>query len=578
MAAGSRGLAHSIGLGDATITANLSGLSGSTTLSVSSAVLVSLAVTPSDPSIALGTSQAFAATGTFSDGSIQDLTHEAVWASSDASAQISNAAGSQGLAQSIAAGTATISATHSGLGGSTTLTISSAVLSSLSVTPALPVIALGTAQAFTATGTFTDGSVQDLTAQVAWSSSDAAVATVSNAAGEKGVASSTALGSTTISAELAGIGGSMTLTVSSASLASIEVTPSHPSAALGTTLTFVATGIYTDSSMQDLTSAVTWTTSSPAVATVSNADASRGLATTVAIGSTTITATLGDKSGSTTFTVSAANLVAIAVSPDVAALARGTSQAFTALGVLSDGTRQDLTEQVTWSSSDEAVATVSNTAGNRGLVIGLHVGNITISAAFSGVSGSAALEVSAATLDSIDISPFVVSIAKGTQLQFSASGNYSDGSTQDLTPLVSWSTSNAAVAAISNAAGSQGRATGVSAGSATITAALAGVTGSLDLVVTAALLDSIQLLPANPSVPAGSGCTFRATGTYSDGSTQDITQLVTWSSSDGSVATVSNAAGSHGFVQSVGGGTAQIGATRSACRRSAPIATDRAGT
>jgi uncharacterized protein YjdB len=560
---GSHGLAHSVGVGDTTITATLSGKSGSTTLTVTGAALVSVDVTPANPSIALGTSQPFAATGTFSDGTIQDLTNEVTWSSSAAAAEISNDAGTHGLAESTAVGSTTISATHSGIVGSTTLTISSATLASISVMPALPVIALGTTQAFTATGAFTDGSVQDLTAQAAWTSSDPTVATVANAAEKKGVASSIALGSTTISAQLSGVSGSTMLAVSGATLVSIDVTPSHPSAALGTTQAFAATGIYTDSSTHDLTDAVTWTTSDPAVATVSNAQGSRGLATTMAVGSATITAALGAKSGSTILTVSGAALVAISVSPDTVALAEGTSQTLSALGLLSDGSRQDLTDQVTWSSSDNSIATVSNADGSRGLVIGTAVGSVTIVASFSGVSGSATVDVSAATLVSIDITPFVMSIAKGTELQFSALGNYSDGSTQDLTTQVTWSTSDAGIAAISNAAGSQGLVTGAGIGTATITAEMWGVVESVQLGVTDALLESIQVTPANPSVPVGTGFTFQATGIFSDTGTQDITQLVTWSSSDAAVATISNASGSKGFVRGVGGGTTQITATLS---------------
>jgi hypothetical protein len=561
--AGSQGLAHSAGIGDTAITASLSGVSGWTTLTVSSAVLVSLEVTPTAPSIALGTSLAFAATGTFSDGTIQDLTAEVVWSSSAPTAQVSNAAGTQGLAQSFAVGSAMISATHSGLGGSTTLAISNATLASISVTPALPVIALGTQQAFTATGTFSDGSIQDLTAQVTWSSSAAAVASVANTAGDKGVASSIAMGSTDISAELEGISGSMTLAVSNATLVSIDVTASHPSAALGTTLAFVATGTYSDSSTQDITQVVTWTTSDAGFATVSNAEGSHGLATTVAVGSTTIAAALEGKSGSTTLTVSAADLVAIAVSPDVAALALGTSQAFTALGLLSDGTRQDLTGQVTWSSTNDSIAKISNAEGSRGHALGLGVGSVTISAEFLGISGSATLDVSSATLVSIDVTPFVLAIAKGTQLQFAAFGNYSDGSSQDLSSEVSWSSSNAGIVAISNAAGSRGLATGVGVGTATLTAALAGVVESVDLGVSAALLHTILITPADTSVPVGEGLAFLATGVFSDATAQDITQLVTWSSSDAAVATISNASGSKGFVQSVAGGLTQITATHS---------------
>lgn len=345
--AGSQGLAQSVGLGDTTITATLEGRSGSTTMTVSNAMLLTVEVTPTNPAIALGTSQQFVATGAFSDGTTQDLSMEVVWSSSDASAQISNLPGTQGLTNSVAVGSATISATLAGVTGATTLTISDATLSSIEVTPSLPEIALGGTQAFAATGIFTDGSVQDMTEQVEWSSSVESTATIGNGAADKGLATSTAMGVTTISATFSGLTGSTTLTVSNATLASIDITPSHPSAALGTTQAFVATGTYTDSTTQDVTDAVTWSTSAPMIATVSNAEGSRGLATTVAVGSTTITATIGDTSGSTVFTVSAAVLVAIAISPDTATLANGTVQQFTALGLLSDGVRQDLTDQVT---------------------------------------------------------------------------------------------------------------------------------------------------------------------------------------------------------------------------------------
>jgi hypothetical protein len=560
----SHGIADSVGLGNTTITATFSGVSGSTTLTVSSAVLVSLEVTPTNPTIAFGTSQQLAATGVYSDGTTQDLTTQATWSSSAAGVSVSNAAGSQGLASSLAIGSATVSATHAGITGSTTLTVSSATLAALAVTPTNPTIAKGTAQAFVATGTFTDGTVQDLTDAVTWSSSTESISVVSNGAGSQGIASALATGSTTISATDAGITGSTTLTVSVATLVSIDITPSHPSLALGTTQPLVATGTYTDSSTQDITNTVTWSSSDASVATVSNADDSHGLATSVAIGSTTISAAVDGVTGSTSVTVSSATLLAIAVSPDASALAKGTTQAFTASGLLSDGTREDLTEQVTWGSSVEAVATVSNAAGSRGLATALGVGSTAISASLSGVSGTSTLDVSSATLISIDVSPFLQTLAKGTEVQFSAMGNYSDLSTQDLTDQVTWSSSSVAVATVSNADGSRGLVTGLGVGSTTLTAAFSGIVGTTDFDVTAAVLSQIQLTPAASSVHVGLGCAFTATGVFSDATTQDLTAIVTWSSSDTAVATVSNASGAKGIATCVGGGTATITAVYSA--------------
>ena len=110
-----------------------------------------------------------------------------------------------------------------------------------------------------------------------WSSSDTGVAAISNAAGSNGLATPVAPGQTTITASLDGISGTSTLTITSATLASITITPATPQIALGTALQFTATGTYTDGTSQDITAFVAWTSSNGTVATISNAGAPRGL-------------------------------------------------------------------------------------------------------------------------------------------------------------------------------------------------------------------------------------------------------------------------------------------------------------
>ena len=111
----------------------------------------------------------------------------------------------------MAVGTATITATSGSISGSTTLTVTSATLSSISVTPANPSIAAGSTQQFAATGTYSDGTSQNITTQVTWSSSNTSVATVNSS----GLATSGAVGTATITATATSgsISGSTTLTV-----------------------------------------------------------------------------------------------------------------------------------------------------------------------------------------------------------------------------------------------------------------------------------------------------------------------------------------------------------------------------
>lgn len=561
----STGLASSVDIGLTTIFANFQGLTGSATLVVSPATVTSISVTPTAPSIAKGTSRAFTAVATFSDKSTQDITTSATWSSSNTSiATISNDSGSNGLAQALAVGSTTITATYLSQTGSTTLSVTPAALTGIAVTPTTPSIAKGSSQQFTAVASFSDATTQDVTATATWSSSDTGIATISNSSGSNGLAQALATGSTTISALYNGQSGSTTLTVTAATVTSIGVTPTQPSIAKGTSQQFTAVAVFTDNSTQDVTVAATWTAADSSIASISNAAGSNGLAQALAAGSTAITASYGGQDGSTTLTVTPAAVTALAITPSDPSIAKGTTQAFTAVATFSDGSTQDVTVASTWSSSDTGIATISNAAGSNGLAQSLNTGSTVISADYRGQTATTTLTVTPAVVARIDVTPSFPSIAKDSTLQFAATAVFTDSSTQDITTAATWTSSDTSIATISNAAGSNGRAQTLAAGNTTITAQYSGQSGSTTLTVTDATLVSIAVTPDSPSVASGFAQQFRATGTYSDMSTQDLTATVTWASTNTGIATISNAAGSNGLAQSVNPGSTTITATANA--------------
>jgi len=116
---------------------------------------------------------------------------------------------------------------------------------------------------------------------------------------------------------------------------------------------------------------------------------------------------------------------------------------------------------------------------------------------------------------------------------FTATGVYSDGSTSAL-PSVSWHSSKPQFANI--------RSTGIlhakKAGTLTLSATSSGVTGSTTVTVGTGTLVSVAITPANSSVTAGSTQQLTATGTFSDGTTQDVTINSHWSSTVPTVATI----------------------------------------
>jgi concanavalin A-like lectin/glucanase superfamily protein/Big-like domain-containing protein/ASPM-SPD-2-Hydin domain-containing protein len=542
------GLAIGLATGQTTITASLGSISNSAVLTVTTVVLVSIAVNPVNPSLLVGGTQQFTATGTYSDNSTQDLTNSATWTSSNASAA---SISSTGLASGLAVGATTIGATVLSVSGSTTLTVTLSLhlLQSISITPANPSVAIGQNQQFVATGLYADGTTQDLTSSVNWNSSQPSVAAIASG----GLATGLSGGSTTITAAVGAINASATLSVNSIALVSIAVTPGNATIALGTNQQFAAIATYADGSTLDLTTSANWSSSSPPVA-MTNAS---GLATSASVGQTTITAAAVGITGSSTLTVTAATLVSIAITPAISTISLGTTEQFAASGTFTDGSTQDITGSVQWASSDTTIATIGNAPGAQGLAVSVADGSSSISATSGSISASTTLTVSAAALVSITVNPSGPSIALGTTQQFTATGIFTDGSTQDLTTSSTWASGNIAVATVSSSA----LGTALATGTATVTATLGGVIGSTLLTVTPASVVSISVSPTNAAIPAGLNQAFTALGTFTDGSTQNLTNSAHWSSSVPSVATVSNTPGSGGLATSASSGNTLISAS-----------------
>jgi hypothetical protein len=303
-----------------------------------------------------------------------------------------------GLATAGVTGPATISAAFNSITGSTSLT--SADVASIAVAPPDAIIILGATQQYSATGTLAAGGspTQDLTSWATWTSSQPSVATISNTAGTKGLATSQSTGTTFIMAAYALVtSNTATLEVTPATLQTISVTPVSASVALGKTQQFTATGTFSNNTTHDLTSLATWFSSNALVSTVSNTIGSKGLATTLAEGSTAISAQFsGVTSNSAILTVTATELVSISVLPHNPTASITASQfqqfQFQAIGLFTDTSILDLTTTVGWSSSNTSVATI-NIPGSPGLAQLVSSGTSTITATSGSISGSTLLTV-----------------------------------------------------------------------------------------------------------------------------------------------------------------------------------------
>ena len=528
VAGGGRGggglLINGVGPGTATITATYATggqtFTDTATLTVASIPpppQVGLYITPSLASVNVNGTQQFQAHATFSDGTETVVTNTATcsWTTSDGSiATITTAGGGRGgfgggggLATGVAAGSVTINATYGGFSATAALTVTSPpVVKSLVILPATATIHVGQDQPFTATAFYSDGTSATVTGTATWSSSDATVAVMSVAGGGRGgfpgggvlggaTATGLAIGTATVSASYTENGvtltGTAVLTVTDPPLLSLEITPTNPTVSLlSPNQAFVATAIFTDYSTRNVTAAATWSSSDGTVAVVSNAGGTIGRATGLKAGTSTITASYGGMSASTTLTVVAKKVTSIQVTPTNPTAVLGINQPFVATAVYDDNTTGAVTGASTWTSSDPTVASVGTAGGTAGVATPIKAGTTTVTANYQGVSGTSVLTVSTAKLKSIAITPSPLSIVIGGHQQLTATGTWDDNSTRDITNNVTWLSSSGdaggdTIATVSNAAGSRGLFTAVSAGSVTITAAFQGVTGTLAGTVTA---------------------------------------------------------------------------------------------
>jgi len=303
---------------------------------------------------------------------------------------------------------------------------------------------------------------------------------------------------------------------------SIAISPLSPGISLGTAQQLIATATYADGSTQDISALASWTSSTPAAATVS----SSGLVTSVSQGSSTIHASYGTKSAFTVATVGPPVLTALSLTPASATIAMGLSQQIVATGTYSDGSTQNITNTVSWSIVPSGLVM----SGTAGLFTGVAPGTANMTASSGEVSATSTLTIGAPLLTSIVVIPEVANVRAGHAQQFIAAGIYSDGSAQDLTSTVAWTSSHTSVGTIN----ASGLASAVATGNTTITAAQGAISGTAALNVqagsvslntsryqhSATLLDNGTLLFAGgQSCPTAGSCTYLNSAELYDPST-----------------------------------------------------------
>ena len=556
--------------------ASIVGSGGGDDITGGGATLTSISISPSvvPKDMLPGLEQQFVAIGTYSDNSQQILSTGVDWASSSPGVANVNASG---LATGISAGATDITAAVGAINSNAVaLTVVNPGLLSIQVSPptvpnGLPV---GASQQFIAMGVYNNNQIYDITDTVAWSSDDTNVVTIDSSGLATGQGATTASANISASSDMVS-SNVVNVAVSVQTAVGLIVEPKEGvPLPVNRTQQFTALLLYANDTTFDVTDEVQWSSNDPSVATVinDNSAGSKGLVTGVSTGRVAITAThtIG-QSGDGVFDVTSATIQAVNIDPATPGnIPAEHTQNFTAEGEFTDGINRQLTAP-NWFVDDSSVATF-NYRGTTAQVLGVAAGSASLiyldtlaDGMLSGQTDTVPLTITSAVLDTIVISPSPATIADGTELLFTATGNFDDTSTRDITQDVWWETGDNTVAGFSVIPGQLTALFGVN-NSATAQAKRVNsqdvlkASPTANVIVQDATLNGLTIVPPGSPVSVWETDQYTVTASFDNGTSADYTERVTWSVLPNNPinATVSTASGTKGQVTGVRAGPATL--------------------
>ncbi|WP_198133190.1 Ig-like domain-containing protein, partial [Aeromonas simiae] len=326
----------------------------------------------------MGPTQQFQVLAIYSDGSDSDVTTQAAWQSSHPNiVQID----STGVARSLAAGEATITATFGGLSAHADVTVPPTTLSSLTIDPASLSFPKGIKQQIKAWATYSDDSTIDVTTQVDWSSAEPDVVGID----DKGIVTGLASGNAVIIATLGELSANAEVFVTDATLSHLAISPETLSLPKGIKQPLLALATYSDGRIIDVTAQAAWQSSDAQIVAIQRANRARFDAPVVAIGlasgSVKLTAHFGEQAASIEeATITPATLNRLVITPDTLSLPIGGTQPLQVQAIYTDNSLFDVTNQAEWRSADPDIIDVDT----DGLATGRASGSVALTAQFDG--------------------------------------------------------------------------------------------------------------------------------------------------------------------------------------------------
>ncbi|WP_427180901.1 Ig-like domain-containing protein [Paenibacillus sp. TC-CSREp1] len=491
--------------------------------------LSKIVVSKNEMSLEVGDSGSVTVTGVYSDNTSANVTISSSWTSSDTSV----ATAYNGSITAKKEGTATITVAYQGQTQPVQIKVTKKV-KALSKSVQNVELRTGESKDIVLTATYSDNTTNNEAASSAeWSTSDEKVATVVN-----GKVTGQSAGTAVITAKLGS--QSVTLDVSVEVVKRVDVDKKQVNLLLNKSEVVKLTATYPDGTTKDVTDLAEWTSSNEKVA-----DVLKGNITGYSAGSAVITGKYGTKSVSVDVDVDQTSKLSVEKQSIFFRLSESNKTANVVVTAsYPNSSDVNVTDQATWTSSNEKVATVF-----KGQITAVSAGSTTIKATYSGKTVEVTVDVDTARyLDIKDVNDKLAMSVTGDNRtkKLTANAEYIDASKEDVTSKATWTSSDAEIVYVSG-----GELIAYKSGTATITAAYGGKT--VKFTVSVDVPDKYEMDKKKATVAVGGTTSAKVLALYGETS-KDVSEDATWSSSSEKIAEVD----SKGVITGVATGKATI--------------------
>ena len=523
---------------------------------------VSLEVTPETIKSPSGIVIEYLATVTLSDGEQLDVTDSSTWLVDDPTvASISNV----GMLTTVSAGVTTITASYSALNGVSVsdeaeLTVNDADLIGLQVTPNQHETLVGLTVNYQAWAKYQTGDLVNVTSSSSWSLSKSNIADIQTQGDGSQIVLAKSVGLTDVSAQFKTFNSNGQLAVIASPVKALVITPVNAKLPQGTEKQYQANLVLDNGQSIDVTLLTQWAIDNSQIGSFSNTyvfSANTPGTTTINASFTYDDIALTDVTEVTVVNAQAERLL---ITPQDGQFPLGSQGQFEAFALYSNGDVLEVTNQTTWNFSDP-IGTIETAGEQAGYATATAVGSTNVNANFNNLVASTTAKVTAAQLVELTLTPLDYSTPAGTQVVYQGFARFTDNSSHDITQLGAWSSSEQDIAKISFRGARSGVASTFLPGETDICVTYMSMQACTGLTVSDAVADKLIITPVNISVPLGTNGQFIATAYYTNGQSQEVTNLTTWQSTNLAVASINPTGLDAGFTTSKSVGESTISAS-----------------